>query len=45
MTYLNLREAPLTFKSSLEDGHEELSHDTLKIVTLCQGFAGLHPGM
>ena len=32
MTYLNLREAPLTFKTSLDEGNEELRNDTLKLL-------------
>jgi hypothetical protein len=32
MTQLNLRESPLTFRSSLDEGHEERGHDTLKLL-------------
>ena len=32
MTYLNLREAPLTFKSALEEGQKERRNDTLKLL-------------
>ncbi|MFT5770172.1 MAG: putative KAP-like P-loop ATPase, partial [Lysobacterales bacterium] len=32
MTNPNLREAPLTFQSSLQEGHDELQHDTLKLL-------------
>ncbi len=32
MTYLNLREAPLTFKTALEEGQDERRNDTLKLL-------------
>ncbi len=38
MTYLNLREAPLTFQSSLDEGHEERGHDTLNLLPYAQAL-------
>ena len=34
----NLREAPLTFKSSLEEGQDELRYDTLKLLPYAQAL-------
>jgi len=43
MTDLNLREAPLTFNSSLEEGQAELKHDTLKLLPDAQSLIDRMP--
>jgi hypothetical protein len=38
MTDLSMREAPLTFRSSLEEGHAERQHDTLNLLPYAEAL-------